>query len=62
MDYRNKQRVVLGVGIIALIAAAALLVQTKHTTSISAQVLLGDAIQTATAEDKNILVLFGASW
>ena len=64
MDFPDRPRVTLGVCIVALIAAVAavFLVQTKRTTSIPAQVQLSNAIQAATAENKNILVLFGASW
>ena len=64
MDFSNRPRVTLGMCIVALIAAvaAAYLIQTRRTTSIPAQVQLSRALEAAAAGDKNILVLFGASW
>ena len=64
MEYRNKRSLLLGMSLAVLVAAvmAGLLLQIKRPTPATVQVQLHDAIQVATAENKNILVLFGASW
>jgi hypothetical protein len=64
MEHGDRQSVLFGVSIAALVAAVAafLLLHNKRPTSDPAQLQLSNAIQAARAEDKNILVLFGASW
>ena len=64
MEFKNKQAMLLGASITALIAAVAalLLLHNRRPTSAPAQDQLHAAIQAATSGNKNILVLFGASW
>jgi len=64
MEHRYRQSVLLGVSIAALVAAVAafLLLHNRRPTPDPAQAQLSRALQVAAAGDKNILVLFGASW
>jgi len=64
MERRNKQFMWISVCMVALIIAAAVgsFIHEKQKTPASAQVLLHDAIQAAKLGNKNVLVLFEASW
>ena len=64
MDLNTKRLTAALACIVALgaLAAPPLQAQTGGKTPLSAQTLLDDAIKTAKAENKSIMVHFGASW